>query len=96
MVARATAARGLHVRADVACREVEGEWYVLTADGAFHAVTDAVGSTVMKAVVATPGVALRTLVARVRRDFATSGEDVEDDLRRFVAELVDKGIFEER
>lgn len=85
---------GFRLRNDIACREVEGEWYILTADGAFHAVTDPVGSTVIRLVAGKPGISLSSLVSNIKRRFETEGEDVGADLRMFTEELVAKGIFE--
>ena len=78
----------------MACRLVGGEFYALTADNAFHSVTDPVGAFVLGLVETRPGVTLEELADEVERGFDTAGADVRLDLRTFVRQLLEKGLLE--
>ena len=94
MATRVTRRTSIRLRADVACRSVGGEFYALTADNAFHAVTDPVGAFVLGLVEARPGVTIEELADEVERGFDTAGADVRLDLRTFVRQLLEKGLLE--
>jgi hypothetical protein len=82
-------------RADLASREIDGEFYVLTADSTFHSVTDPVGAFVLERVgTSGGGITVRRLVSAVEEEFDSEGRDVPADIVGFVAELVDKGILD--
>ena len=94
MATRVTRRTSIRFRADVACRAVGGEFYALTADNAFHAVTDPVGAFVLGVVEARPGVTIEQLANDVEQGFDTQGANVRMDLRAFVRQLLEKGLLE--
>ncbi|MBM4395422.1 MAG: PqqD family protein [Deltaproteobacteria bacterium] len=79
----------------MASREIDGEFYVLTADSTFHSVTDAVGAFVLERVETSGGgITVRRLISAVEEEFDAEGRDVPTDILAFVADLVDKGVLE--
>lgn len=78
-------------RDDVAWREVEGVYHVLTADNQYHCVQDEVGSLVLRQVEARASV--DQIVAAVEARFDTSGANVRRDIQMFLSELVRKRVL---
>lgn len=78
-------------RRDVAWREVEGTYHILTADHVYHCVDDEVGRFILKNL--GKGATLRQLVQAVKKQFDVAGADVEGDVRHFLDELVQKKII---
>jgi hypothetical protein len=83
------------LRADVVHRSLDVEHFMLSADSAFHVVSDPVGAFVLDLLRDHPGRSLDEIVQSVRRDFeAGAGDDVETDVRTFLDSLVSRNILE--
>jgi acyl-CoA reductase-like NAD-dependent aldehyde dehydrogenase len=93
-IAGLTAGSRVRVRGDVAWREVDGEFYLLSADSAFHAVTDPVGAFVLERLTRAPLQDVDALVAAVRAGFEAGAADVAADVAAFLRDLLDKAVLE--
>jgi hypothetical protein len=87
-----TAKSRVRLRPDVACREVDGEFYLLTADSVFHSVTDPVGAFVLGLLDSAEGRSRDEIVDRVREAFEGTGEGMPAEIAAFLADLIDRGI----
>lgn len=87
-------ARVYRIRPDVVHRALDDEHYLLSADNAFHTVSDPVGAFVLDLLSGGPGRTLPEIVESVRREFDTGPVDVEADVRTFLESLVARSVIE--
>lgn len=84
------------LRDDVAWREVDGEYHLLTADSTYHFIPAGVGSFIFSRIAAGRGTKVSDLVRAIKREFDVGDADVLEDVRSFLEDLVRKGIVEEK
>jgi len=82
------------IRTDVVHRSLGDEHYLLSADGAFHSVSDPVGAFVLDLLEDPPGLSLDAIVRAVRLAFEVGEADVESDVRTFLESLVVREVLE--
>jgi len=88
-------ARAFRFRPDIAYRAVEAEYYFLSADSMFHAVTDPVGTCLLGLFDHGQSATLQDMVAAVTANFEVNAMSAQQDIAAFVQDLVTKGILEE-
>jgi hypothetical protein len=83
------------LRPDVVHRSLDDEHFMLSADSAFHVVSDPVGAFVLDLLRGHPGRSLDDIVSAVRHEFnAGEADDVEADVRTFLDSLVSRNVLE--
>ncbi len=82
----------VRLRPDVACREVDGEFYLLTADNVFHSVTDPVGAFVLGLLDSVEDRSRDEIIDRVREEFDGIGDSMPAEIAAFLADLIERGI----
>jgi len=83
------------LRPDVVHRSLDDEHFMLSADSAFHVVSDPVGAFVLDLLREHPGRSADEIVRAVRDEFAADPEhDVEDDVGAFLDSLVSRDVLE--
>ena len=81
-------------RSDIAYREVDGEYYFLSADSMFHSVSDPVGAFILGLLEKDKNVTIGGLTKAIATSFEVDKESAKQDLSAFVEELVRKRILE--
>jgi hypothetical protein len=82
------------IRPDVVYRSLDDEHYLLSGDGAFHTVSDAVGGFVLEFLRDAPPRSLAEIVAAVRQEFDADEADVESDVKTFLDDLLSRNVLE--
>lgn len=82
------------LRTDVVHRSLDDEHYLLSADSAFHTVSDPVGAFVLASIQGGGGLSLDALVAAVCREFDASETEVRRDVSSFLQALVAGNVLE--